>query len=96
MIGAIMFVLLIGLMFIGIPIAFSMGLSAVIMLLINATATPVAIATKAVSSFNLLTRDTNHFGQNIQQSLIYHYSDLRVFNLFFKGLAYMLYTIVLM
>ena len=42
MIGAIMFVLLIGLMFIGIPIAFSMGLSAVLMLLINATATPVA------------------------------------------------------
>lgn len=55
MIGAVMFVLLIGLMFIGIPIAFSMGLSAVIMLLINATATPVAIATKAVNALDSFT-----------------------------------------
>ena len=55
MIGAVMFVLLIGLMFIGIPIAFSMGLSAVIMLLINATATPVAITTKAVNALDSFT-----------------------------------------
>ena len=55
MIGAVMFVLLIGLMFIGIPIAFSMGLSAVIMLLINATATPVAITTRAVNSLDSFT-----------------------------------------
>ena len=55
MIGAVMFVLLIGLMFIGIPIAFSMGLSAVIMLLINATAAPVAITTRAVNSLDSFT-----------------------------------------
>lgn len=55
MIGAVMFFLLIGLMFIGVPIAFSMGLSAVIMLLINATATPIAITTKAVNSLDSFT-----------------------------------------
>lgn len=55
MIGAVMFFLLIGLMFIGVPIAFSMGLSAIIMLLINATATPVAITTRAVNSLDSFT-----------------------------------------
>lgn len=55
MTGAIMFVLLIGLMFVGVPIAFSMGLSSVIMLLINATATPVAITTRAVNSLDSFT-----------------------------------------
>jgi len=50
-----MFVLLIGLMFIGVPIAFSMGLAAVIMLLINATATPVAITTRAVNALDSFT-----------------------------------------
>lgn len=55
MIGAIMFVLLVGLMFVGVPIAFSMGLSSVIMLLINATATPVAITTRAVNSLDSFT-----------------------------------------
>lgn len=55
MIGAIMFILLIGLMFLGVPIAFSMGLSAILMLLINATATPVAITTRAVNSLDSFT-----------------------------------------
>ena len=55
MIGSVMFVLLIGLMFIGVPIAFSMGLAAVIMLLINATATPVAITTRAVNALDSFT-----------------------------------------
>ena len=44
MIGIIMFVILIVLMFIGVPIAFSMGLSAVIMLLVNSTATQIGRA----------------------------------------------------
>lgn len=55
MIGLIMFVMLIVLMFIGVPIAFSMGVSATAMLLINNTATPVAIATKAVNGLDSFT-----------------------------------------
>ena len=43
MIGAVMFFLLIGLMFIGVPIAFSMGLSAIIMLLIRSSASVVVV-----------------------------------------------------
>ena len=55
MIGMIMFVMLIVLMFIGVPIAFSMGLSAVLMLLINNTATPMVIAQKAVNGLDSFT-----------------------------------------
>ena len=44
MIGAVMFFLLIGLMFIGVPIAFSMGLSAIIMLLIISSASAVVVS----------------------------------------------------
>ena len=55
MIGAIMFVLLIGLMFIGVPIAFSMGLSSVIMLLINPTASMIAIVQKSVNGLDSFT-----------------------------------------
>lgn len=55
MIGMIMFFLLIALMFIGVPIAFSMGFSALLMLLINETATPVVIAQKAVNSLDSFT-----------------------------------------
>ena len=55
MIGAIMFVLLIGLMFIGVPIAFSMGLSSVIMLLINPSATMIAIVQKSVNGLDSFT-----------------------------------------
>ena len=55
MIGMIMFVILIALMFIGVPIAFSMGLSAVLMLLINNTATPMVIAQKAVNGLDSFT-----------------------------------------
>lgn len=55
MIGLIMFVMLLVLMFIGVPIAFSMGFSAVLMLLINETATPIAIATKAVNGLDSFT-----------------------------------------
>ena len=52
MIGAIIWVCLIGFMFIGVPIAFSMGISATIMLLINRTATSVVIAQKAVNALD--------------------------------------------
>ncbi len=55
MIGAIMFVLLIGLMFIGVPIAFSMGLSSVIMLLINPSASMIAIVQKSVNGLDSFT-----------------------------------------
>lgn len=55
MIGMLMFVMLIVLMFIGVPIAFSMGVSAVLMLLINNTASPVAIATRAVNGLDSFT-----------------------------------------
>lgn len=55
MIGLIMFIMLLVLMFIGVPIAFSMGFSAVLMLLINETATPIAIATKAVNGLDSFT-----------------------------------------
>lgn len=55
MIGMIMFVTLIVLMFIGVPIAFSMGISAVIMLMIHNTTTQVAIATRAVNGLDSFT-----------------------------------------
>ncbi|MBO5567646.1 MAG: TRAP transporter large permease [Clostridia bacterium] len=55
MIGAIIWVCLIGFMFIGVPIAFSMGISATIMLLINRTATSVVIAQKAVNALDSFT-----------------------------------------
>lgn len=55
MIGLIMFVTLIVLMFIGVPIAFSMGISAVIMLMIHNTTTQVAIATRAVNGLDSFT-----------------------------------------
>lgn len=55
MIGAVMFVLLLVFMFIGVPIAFSMGGSATLMLLLNQTASPVTIAQKAVNSLDSFT-----------------------------------------
>lgn len=55
MIGAIIWICLIGFMFIGVPIAFSMGISATIMLLVNHTATSVVIAQKAVNALDSFT-----------------------------------------
>ena len=55
MIGAIIWICLIGFMFIGVPIAFSMGISATIMLLLNHTATSVVIAQKAVNALDSFT-----------------------------------------
>lgn len=55
MIGMLMFAVLLALMFAGVPIAFSMGLSAMLMLLINGTATPVSIAQKAVNGLDSFT-----------------------------------------
>ena len=53
--GAIIWICLIGFMFIGVPIAFSMGISATIMLLVNHTATSVVIAQKAVNALDSFT-----------------------------------------
>lgn len=55
MIGMLMFAVLLALMFAGVPIAFSMGLSAMLMLLINGTATPVSIAQKAGNGLDSFT-----------------------------------------
>lgn len=55
MIGAIMFVLLIGLMFVGVPIAFSMGLAALGMIFVNPTASAVALTTRGVNSLDSFT-----------------------------------------
>lgn len=55
MIIAIIWVCLIGFMVIGVPIAFSMGLSATIMLLIGGTATPLVIAQKAANALDSFT-----------------------------------------
>ncbi len=55
MIGAIIWVCLIGFMLIGVPIAYSMGLAATIMLLISNTATPIVIAQKATNALDSFT-----------------------------------------
>ncbi len=55
MIGAIIWICLIGFMLIGVPIAFSMGLSATVMLLINNTASNIVIAQKAVNALDSFT-----------------------------------------
>ena len=55
MIGAIIWICLIGFMFIGVPIAFAMGISATIILLLNHTATTVVIAQKAVNALDSFT-----------------------------------------
>jgi len=55
MIGMLMFLMLLIFMFIGIPIAFSMGFSAVLMILINHTASTMVIAQKAVNGLDSFT-----------------------------------------
>lgn len=55
MIGAVIWICLIGFMLIGVPIAYSMGLAATVMLLISNTATPVVIAQKATNALDSFT-----------------------------------------
>ena len=55
MVGFIIFVVLLILMFIGVPIGFAMGISATFMLLFTGTASPVSIATKAVNGLDSFT-----------------------------------------
>ncbi len=55
MIGTIIWICLIGFMLIGVPIAFSMGLSATVMLLVNNTASSIVIAQKAVNALDSFT-----------------------------------------
>ena len=55
MVGFIIFVVLLILMFIGVPIGFAMGISAAFMLIFTGTASPVSIATKAVNGLDSFT-----------------------------------------
>ena len=55
MLGFIIFIVLLILMFIGVPIGFAMGISATFMLLFTGTASPVSIATKAVNGLDSFT-----------------------------------------
>lgn len=55
MVGFIIFIVLLILMFIGVPIGFAMGISAAFMLLFTGTATPVSIAQKAVNGLDSFT-----------------------------------------
>lgn len=55
MIGFLIFAVLLILMFIGVPIGFGMGISAIFMLLFTGTASPVSIAQKAVNGLDSFT-----------------------------------------